>query len=124
MRSQALEDARLPLTTPGDQVRRVKALPALQGTNGAGLGGGGIGLRQDAQLVFGSEGPTLGVGDNFWVWLRQRRRRRRDGFACRRTPAASLRSSDLRSAAGKTVGRAGEIPLFFKLIPILALLSN
>ena len=26
--------------------------------------------------------------------------------------------------AGKTVGEAGEIPLFFTLIPILALLSN
>jgi hypothetical protein len=38
--------------------------------------------------------------------------------------SVSLRSSDLRSAAGKTVGEAGEIPLFFTLIPILALLSN
>ncbi|MGA9625631.1 MAG: hypothetical protein WBQ65_14255, partial [Bryobacteraceae bacterium] len=28
------------------------------------------------------------------------------------------------SAAGQTVGEAGEIPLFFTLIPVLALLSN
>src|SRR5580704_12145240 len=38
--------------------------------------------------------------------------------------SASLRSASLRSAAGKTVGEAEEIPLFFTLIPILALLSN
>src|ERR1039458_563350 len=38
--------------------------------------------------------------------------------------AASLRSASLRSAAGKTVGEAEEIPLFFTLIPVLALLSN
>src|SRR5208283_5103344 len=38
--------------------------------------------------------------------------------------SASLRSSSLRSAAGKTVGEAEEIPLFFTLIPVLALLSN
>src|SRR5664280_1438347 len=38
--------------------------------------------------------------------------------------SASLRSSSLRSAAGKTEGEAEEIPLFFTLIPILALLSN
>src|ERR1019366_6177953 len=38
--------------------------------------------------------------------------------------SASLRSSSLRSAAGKTVGEAEDIPLFFTLIPVLALLSN
>src|SRR5664279_4634401 len=38
--------------------------------------------------------------------------------------SASLRSSSLRSAAGKTVGEAEEIPLFFTLIPVLVLLSN
>src|SRR5664279_1778386 len=38
--------------------------------------------------------------------------------------SASLRSSSLRSAAGKTVGGVEEIPLFFTLIPVLALLSN
>jgi hypothetical protein len=38
--------------------------------------------------------------------------------------SASLRSPSLRSAAGKTVRETGEIPLFFTLIPILALLSN
>src|SRR5450755_1225663 len=36
----------------------------------------------------------------------------------------SLRSSSLRSAAGKTVGEVEDIPLFFTLIPVLALLSN
>src|SRR5208283_3996784 len=38
--------------------------------------------------------------------------------------SASLRSASLRPAAGKTVGEAEEIPLFFTLIPVLALLSN
>src|SRR6266545_7723927 len=38
--------------------------------------------------------------------------------------SVSLRSSSLRSAAGKTEGEAEDIPLFFTLIPILALLSN
>src|SRR6266567_1174229 len=38
--------------------------------------------------------------------------------------SVSLRSSSLRSAAGKTVGEAEDIPLFFTLIPVLALLSN
>jgi len=37
---------------------------------------------------------------------------------------SSLRSASLRCAAGKTVGEAEEIPLIFKLISILALLSN
>src|ERR1035437_1815547 len=36
----------------------------------------------------------------------------------------SLRSFSLRSAAGKTVGEVEDIPLFFTLIPVLALLSN
>ena len=40
------------------------------------------------------------------------------------TLESSLRSASLRSAAGKTVGEAEEIPLFFKLISFLALLSN
>src|SRR5450432_4480993 len=38
--------------------------------------------------------------------------------------AVSLRSSSLRAAAGKTEGEAEDIPLFFTLIPVLALLSN
>src|ERR1039458_3414038 len=38
--------------------------------------------------------------------------------------SVSLRSASLRSAAGKTVEEAEEIPLFFTLIPVLALLSN
>jgi hypothetical protein len=38
--------------------------------------------------------------------------------------SVSLRSASLRSAAGKTVGEAEDIPLFFTLIPVLALLSN
>ena len=67
VRSQALEDAGLALATPSDEVRRVQALAALQGANGAGLGGGGIRFRQDAQFVLGGEGPTLGVGDDLRV---------------------------------------------------------
>src|ERR1035437_5126219 len=51
----------------GDQVRGVEAFPAEQGPDGAGLSGGGIGLGQEAQLVFGGEGPTLGAGDNLRV---------------------------------------------------------
>src|SRR5690349_9942184 len=38
--------------------------------------------------------------------------------------SASLRSASLRSVAGKTVGEAEEMPLVFKLMSILALLSN
>src|SRR5674476_205003 len=38
--------------------------------------------------------------------------------------SASLRSASLRSAAGKAVGEAAANPLFFTLIPVLALLSN
>ena len=38
--------------------------------------------------------------------------------------SASLRSASLRSAAGKAVGEAEANPLFFTLIPVLALLSN
>jgi len=44
-------------------------------------------------------------------------------------PAAERREADRReadrsAAAGKTAGEAGQTGLFFKLIPILALLSN
>src|ERR1019366_3149795 len=51
------------------------------------------------------------------------------GWGATVLPAAVLRSvslpsSSLRSAAGKTVGEAEDIPLFFTLIPVLALLSN
>jgi hypothetical protein len=45
VRGQALEDSGLPLSTPGDEVRGVEALAALQGANGAGLGNGVVGLR-------------------------------------------------------------------------------
>src|SRR5271166_2712503 len=38
--------------------------------------------------------------------------------------SVSLRSSSLRAAAGKTVGEVEDIPLFFTLIPVLALLTN
>ena len=41
-----------------------------------------------------------------------------------RAGATVLPAAALRSAAGKTVGEAEEIPLFFTLIPVLALLSN
>ena len=37
---------------------------------------------------------------------------------------SSLRSASLRSAAGKAAGESGVVPLFFTLIPVLALLSN
>src|ERR1017187_8133640 len=37
---------------------------------------------------------------------------------------ASLRSSSLRSAASNTVGEVEDIPLFFTLISVLALLTN
>ena len=96
---QTLEDAGLPLATPGDQMRGVKIFAAQQGADSAGLCGGGASLGQDALLVLGREGSALGVSDN-------------------------LR---LRSRCGGRLGRdgeAGEIPLFFTLIPVLALLSN
>jgi hypothetical protein len=38
-----------------------------QGTDGAGLSGGGVGLSQHAQFVFGGEGSALGVGDHLRV---------------------------------------------------------
>ena len=95
VRGQALEHAGLPLATPSDQVRGVKTFAALQGSDGAGLCGGGIRLGQDTQFVLGGEGPTLGLDDNLRVGSRRSRR----------------------------LGRE-EIPLFFTLIPILALLSN
>lgn len=44
VRGQALENAGLALATPSDQMRGVKAFPALQDPDGAGLRGGGIGL--------------------------------------------------------------------------------
>jgi len=52
-----------------------------------------------------------------------------DGWGETVLPAAvlrsvSLRSSSPRSAAGKTVGEVEDIPLFFTLISVLALLIN
>ncbi len=87
MRGQTLEDAGLPLATPSDQVRGVEALAALQGADGSGLSGGGIGLCEDAQFVFGGEGSALGVGDDLRVRSWWGGRLGRDGFARRRTPA-------------------------------------
>jgi hypothetical protein len=84
--SQALENGGFPLATPCDQVRGVKAFAALQGSDGAWLCGGGIGLGQDALFVFGREGPALGVGDNLRVRSRRGGRLGRDGFARRCTP--------------------------------------
>ena len=86
VRSQALKNAGLPLATPGDQVRGVKAFAALQGTDGAGLSSGGVGLSQDAQFVFGGEGSALGVGDNLRVRSWRGGRLGRDGFTRRCTP--------------------------------------
>jgi hypothetical protein len=59
------------------------------------LSGGGVGLSQHAQFVFGGEGSALGVGDHLRV----------------------------RSWRGGRFGRE-DIPLLVILIPILALLSN
>jgi hypothetical protein len=85
VRSQALENAGLPLATPGDQVRGVKTFAALQGPDGAGLSGGGVCLGQDAQFVLGGEGSTLGANDNLRVRPRQGGRLGRDGLARRCT---------------------------------------
>jgi hypothetical protein len=63
------------------------------------LSSGGISLSQNPQFVLGGKGPALGIGDHLWVWSRRAGRLGRDGFA-------------------------EEIPLFFKLIPVLALLSS
>jgi len=81
VRGQALEDGGLPLATPGDQVRGVEALAAQQGSDGAGVGGGGIGLRQDALFVLGGECPAPGVGDNLRVGPGRGGRLGGDGFA-------------------------------------------
>jgi len=75
-------------------------------------------------LYSGREGPALGVGDNLGSG-----RGGAGGSGATVLPAAalrsaSLRSASLRSAAGKTVGEGEANPLFFTLIPILALLSN
>jgi hypothetical protein len=86
VRGQALENAGLSFATPGDQVRGVQALAAQKGSDGAGLCGGGIGLRQDALLVLGGEGPALGVGDNLRVWSGRGGWLGRDGFARPCTP--------------------------------------
>jgi len=124
VRGQTFEDAGLPFATPGDEVRRVKALSALQGANGAGLGGGGIGFRQDAQFVFGGEVRRLASATTSEFGNASAAGGGATVLPAAELRSASLRSSCLRSAAGKTVGEVGEIPLFFTLIPILALLSN
>ena len=124
VRGQSLENAGLPLATPSDQVRGVKTFAAQQGADGAGLCGGGVGLSQDAQFVFGGEGSALGTGDNLRVGRGRAGASGATVLPAAALRAASLRSASLRSAAGKTVGEAEEIPLFFTLIPVLALLSN
>jgi len=83
---EALENAGLPLATPGDEVRGVKAFAALQGTDGARLSGGGIGLSQNPQFVLSGEGAALGISDHLRVWPRRAGWLGRDGFACRCTP--------------------------------------
>src|ERR1035438_1622367 len=51
-----------------DDLHDVMAIIApQQGTDGAGLSGGGVGLSQHAQFVFGGEGSSLGVGDHLRV---------------------------------------------------------
>jgi hypothetical protein len=86
VRGQALENSGLPLATPRDQVRGVEAFAALQGADGAGVSGGGVGFSQDAQFVLGGEGAALGAGDDLRVRSRQGGRLRRDGLARRYTP--------------------------------------
>jgi hypothetical protein len=71
VRSQTLENAGMPLATPGDEVREVKAFAALQGANGARLSGCGIGLSQNPKFVLSGEGATLGIRDHLWVWSRR-----------------------------------------------------
>src|ERR1039458_4507319 len=61
MRGEALENAGLPLATPSNEVRAVKAFAALQGTDGARLSGGGIGLSQNPQFVLSGEGAEVGI---------------------------------------------------------------
>jgi hypothetical protein len=95
VRGQALEDAGLPLATPGDQVRGVEALAAQQGSEGAGVGGGGIGLRQDAPFVLGGEGPAPGVGDNLRVGPGRGGQLGGDGFACLCTPIGRARATPI-----------------------------
>src|SRR5437764_5146026 len=51
MRGQSLENTGLPLATPGDEVRGVKAFAALQGADGTRLSGRGISLSQNPQFV-------------------------------------------------------------------------
>jgi hypothetical protein len=86
VRGQALENAGLSFATPGDQVRGVQALAAQQGSDGAGLCGGSIGLGQNALLVVGREGPAPGVGDNLRVWSGRGGRLGGNGFARHYTP--------------------------------------
>ncbi len=79
-------------------MRRVQPLAPQQSSDGARLDCG-VGFSQDAPPVIGGEGPASGVGYDLRVWSRRGGRRGRDG-------------------------EAEEIPLWFTLIPILALLSN
>src|SRR5664279_5699355 len=51
VRGQALENAGLPFATPGDQVRGIESVAALQGADGAGLCGSSVRLSQEAQFV-------------------------------------------------------------------------
>src|SRR3982751_1070999 len=83
---QAPDNAGLPLTTPGDQRRGIKALASQKGANRAGLGSSDISFGQDALFVFGREGAALGVGDDLRIRSWRGRRLGRDGFTCRCTP--------------------------------------
>ena len=99
VRGQALENTGQALPAPGDEVRGVKPFTALQGSDGARLSGSGIGLSQNPQFVLRREGAALGVNDYLRVWSRRTGRLGRHGVV-------------------------EDIPLFFTLIPVLALLSN
>ena len=67
VRGQSFENACLPLAPPRDQVGGIEGFAAQQGSDGAGVSSGGVGLGQDAKLVLGGKSPTLGGGNNFRI---------------------------------------------------------
>src|SRR5207248_9073946 len=71
MRGQSLENTGLPLATPGDEVRGVKAFAALQGADGTRLSSRGISLSQNPQFVLSGAAAALGIRDHLRVWSRR-----------------------------------------------------
>ena len=113
VRRQALEHAGLALAPPRDQMGGVEAFAAQQGSDAAWAGRGGIGLSQDGKFVFGGEGSTLGVGDNFRVWTPRDGRLGRDGFARPSTPVglASLSLPTFRGGQNRGGSRRDSVDL-------------